>query len=80
MNTLMGITVGFPISTSTEALSPQIQQILPASEAGAMGSSLPLTFTCTGVMAAALRDTRIPSTLNEQIPGTCKSSGTSRQL
>ena len=60
----MGITVGFLISTSTEALSPQIQQMLPASEAGAMGSSLPLTFTCTCVMAAALRDTRNVSTLH----------------
>ena len=68
----MGITVGFLISTSTEALSPQIQQMLPASEAGAMGSSLPLTFTCTCVTAAALTD-RIVSTLQDQIPGACKS-------
>lgn len=76
----MGITVGFLISTSTEALSPQIQQMLPASEAGAIGSSLPLTFTCTGVMAAALRDMRALSILPKQSPGTCKNNGTSRQL
>ena len=68
----MGITVGFLISTSTEALSPQIQQMLPASEAGATGSSLPLTFTCTCVMAAAMSNTGIVITLQEQTPGTCK--------
>ena len=43
--TLMGMTVGFRISTSTVATSPQIQQMLPASEAGATGCSLPFTFT-----------------------------------
>ena len=44
--TLMGMTVGLRMSTSTVATSPQIQQMLPASEAGATGCSLPFTFTC----------------------------------
>ena len=45
--TLMGMTVGFRISTSTAATSPQTQHTLPASEAGTSNCSPPFTLTCT---------------------------------